>query len=195
MPPYSALKAVAGRVGAGALLVLGVVSLHFTGMGALTLTPDPTLLAPTDALDRAGLTIMVTVGAAAMMLAAAAFSLADRRIAAAKLAAAARMSRLADAAFEGIVIHDGVTLLDANATIAGMLGCEVDELIGKPVHYFVAPDARGALEAAARGEREYPVEATLVSAKGLVEVEIFRRALLNQGLYVTAIRDISMSPR
>jgi|CXWL01.1.fsa_nt_gi NO-binding membrane sensor protein with MHYT domain len=189
-------RSFAARAGAGALFIVGVLSMHFTGVGALTLTPDPLLAQPAHTLDHTGLAIMVTVGAAALLVAAAAFSFADRRIQAAKLAAAARMSRLADAAIEGLLIHDAERIVDANSNIAAMVNCTVDELIGRTLREFVAPASLPALQAAARGERPYPVEATLISPKGLVEVEIHRRVLnAAEGLYVSAVRDIALRRR
>jgi signal transduction histidine kinase len=62
------------------LFVGGVVSLHFIGMGALTLMPNPLIAPPADVLDRAGLAIMVTFGVAVLVLLTAMAALADRRI-------------------------------------------------------------------------------------------------------------------
>jgi PAS domain S-box-containing protein len=189
-------ESFSGRVLAGALFVFGVLSLHFTAVGALTLVPYPLTKAPEPALDHSGLAIMIVVGAAALLLAAATFSFSDRRIAAARLANAVRVSRLAEAALEGLVIHDGDTILDANTALAKMVGAEVGDLVGNSMRAFVAPDSLPALQAAARGERAYPVEATLVSPRGLVEVEIHRRVLnAAEGTYVSAVRDISMRRR
>jgi PAS domain S-box-containing protein len=184
------------RASAGALFALGVLSMHFTGVGALTLVPHPLTEMPEQALDHTGLAIMIVVGAAALLIAAATFSFADRRIAAVRLANAARFSRLAEAALEGLVIHDGDTILDANTALAKMVGADVSDLVGNTMRSFVAPDSLPALQAAARGERPYPVEATLVSPVGLVEVEIHRRVLnAAEGTYVSAVRDISVRRR
>ncbi|GAM99505.1 hypothetical protein U91I_03159 [alpha proteobacterium U9-1i] len=187
---------ISGRAGAGGLFILGVLAMHFTGVGALTLTPELFVPAPTNTLDHNGLALMVVIGAAALLVAAAAFSFADRRIAAAKMASASRLSRLANAALEGLVIHDGERIGDMNTMMAEMVGAPVEELIGRHLRDFIAPDSLPALAAAARGERPYPVEATMVTARGLVEVEIHRRVFnAADGTYVTAVRDISMRRR
>jgi signal transduction histidine kinase len=74
-------RSVAGsKLAACALFVGGVVSLHFMAMGALTLTPNPLMSQPSDVLDRAGLAVMVTFGAAALVMLTATAAFADRRI-------------------------------------------------------------------------------------------------------------------
>ena len=51
-----------------------------------------------------------------------------------------RFRRLSEATLEGIVIHDGDRVLDANPQAAAMLGYELSELIGTDAFGFVAPD-------------------------------------------------------
>lgn len=187
-------KGVSGRALAGALFVTGMLLLHFTGVAALTLTPHQLVKPPAEALDHAGLATMIVVGAAALLIAAATFSFADRRMSAVRLANGARASRLAEAAFEGLAIHDGDVILDANSALAEMLGVSASDLIGQTMRTFIGPDAIPALQAAARGERPYPVQATMVNAQGLLEVEVYRR-VLSDGLYVSCVRDISARRR
>jgi PAS domain S-box-containing protein len=185
-----------GRLLAGGLFVAGVVSLHFTAMGALTLQADPRVAPPVGVLDRTGLALIVAVVAMAFMAVAAIVSFADRQLSLAKLSAAQRMQRLADAAFEGLVIHDGATVLDANQQIARMLGHDLEDLIGRRIADFVAPESVEMLAAAARGERDYPIEAALLGRDGPLEAEVHRRVLnAAEGLYITAIRDISVRRR
>ncbi len=54
----------------------------------------------------------------------------------------ARFRQLAEASYEGIaVLRDGV-IINANAQIAAMLGCEPEALIGRRAGEFVAPQSR-----------------------------------------------------
>ena len=53
-----------------------------------------------------------------------------------------RFRGLAEAAFEGIGIAEGGTVIDANPQLARMLGYELDELIGMDVMACVAPASR-----------------------------------------------------
>ncbi len=54
-----------------------------------------------------------------------------------------RFRQLAAASFEGIGISDGGVVIDANAQLAAMLGCDLDELIGRPVSDFIVPESLG----------------------------------------------------
>ncbi|HVK80618.1 MAG TPA: MHYT domain-containing protein, partial [Verrucomicrobiae bacterium] len=130
-----------GKVFAGIAFVGGVVALHFTGMGALTVAPDPFADAA-NVLDRRELAQTITMGALLMLCAAAVFSFVDWRVAAEKLAGAERMQRLADAAIEGILLHDARKVHDVNGRFCALLGFEPNELIGSPTIDLVAPHSR-----------------------------------------------------
>src|SRR5262249_16344123 len=52
---FATFPSLRGKIAAGALLVLGIVSLHFTGVGALTFVPDASFHAPEQVMDRGGL--------------------------------------------------------------------------------------------------------------------------------------------
>jgi diguanylate cyclase (GGDEF)-like protein len=86
---------------APALLLGAIVSLHFIGMGALTLMPDPRLAMPDAALDENMLAVTVAIGAAAALLIGVVLAFADRRIAATELAAAKQAAEMA--------LHDALT--------------------------------------------------------------------------------------
>jgi PAS domain S-box-containing protein len=51
-----------------------------------------------------------------------------------------RFRRLSEATLDGIVIHDGERILDANPQAAAMVGYELSELIGMDAWRFLAPD-------------------------------------------------------
>ncbi|WP_395647403.1 ATP-binding protein [Terricaulis sp.] len=176
-------------------LVAAVQALHYVGMAALTLTPDPRISAP-QGFDRDALAGVIAIGTAGMLVAAGVFSFTDRRLVAERLRAAARMHRLANAAFEGIVIHDGERIHEANERMAAILGRTLPELEGHLISEFLSPDARAQVSAALRNERSFPVRTVLIGANGPVEVEMHRRPFSqSQGLFVSAVRDISMQRR
>lgn len=186
---------VRSRVFAGLAFVGGVVALHFTGMGALTAAPDP-IADGVNVLDRPELVQTITVGAMIMLFVAAVFSFMDRRLAEEKLAGAERMQRLADAALEGLLLHDVTKIHDVNGRFCALLGFEPEDLVNAPIISLVAPDSREDLIAARDGRREYPVDAVLLGKNGPVEVEVHSR-LFNaaEGLWVTAVRDVSLRRR
>jgi diguanylate cyclase (GGDEF)-like protein len=86
---------------ATALLVVAIVSLHFTGMGALTLMPDPRIVIPEMDLDRSLLAMTIAVCMTAALLVGVILALADRRVTATELAAAKDAARQA--------LHDALT--------------------------------------------------------------------------------------
>lgn len=186
---------VRSRVFAGLAFVGGVVALHFTGMGALTAAPDP-IADGVNVLDRPELVQTITVGVMIMLFVAAVFSFMDRRLAEEKLAGAERMQRLADAALEGLLLHDVTKIHDVNGRFCALLGFEPEDLVNAPIISLVAPDSREDLIAARDGRREYPVDAVLLGKNGPVEVEVHSR-LFNaaEGLWVTAVRDVSLRRR
>ncbi len=52
-----------------------------------------------------------------------------------------RFQRLAEATLEGILIHDGRVVLDANPSVLAMLGCRPEEVIGHSPFDLVAPES------------------------------------------------------
>jgi PAS domain S-box-containing protein len=184
-----------GKTAAGALMVLGVVSLHFTAMGALTLAPDPTLAPPAHAIDRAGLALLIAVSAIAVLALAIMLVLADRRVSEITLAGAARLQRLADAALEGIVMHDGTRIVDANARFAAMVGQPLERVVGRDIAVFAPGDAIASISAAIAAGEHTMIETRLGDGVNSVDVEIHTRPLSNCGAYVSAVRDISLRRR
>lgn len=65
-----------------------------------------------------------------------------------------RFRRLSEASFEGVVIHDGERVLEANAAAVRLFGYEPGEGPGMPLVAFLAPEARERAFAMARAEAE-----------------------------------------
>ncbi len=109
-----------------------------------------------------------------------------------------RFKRLSGAAFEGIAITEAGTFVDANEQLAGMLGCEVADLIGRPVREFVAPEDQEIVEGhlQARSEEPYLHQARRRDGS-LLPVEVRARSLPYRGrtVRVSAIRDVSEQVR
>lgn len=124
-------------VAASGLLAAAILSLHFTGMGALLLVADPTVRGPSESLDGALLALTIAVGIAGVLLVTVFFALAERRLAAVELKAAR------DAA--ATALHDALTglpnrrflsetlpaLLDSHARVA-VVAVDLDRF--KPVN-------------------------------------------------------------
>jgi PAS domain S-box-containing protein len=105
-----------------------------------------------------------------------------------------RLRRLAEASFEGIIIHDQGMILDTNARFAAMLGYERVDLIGKHMFAFTAPAARPALAQRLRAGNDQPTESIALRKDGTTfPVEIQSRPTPYQGrtVRVAAIRDVT----
>ncbi|MBM3565663.1 MAG: HAMP domain-containing protein, partial [Alphaproteobacteria bacterium] len=68
-----------------------------------------------------------------------------------------RWRDLADASLDGVMVHDGARILDANRRLASIFGYDRAELIGAPVAILVAESHVAALQDYAAGRRENPV--------------------------------------
>ncbi|KZB98962.1 Cyclic di-GMP phosphodiesterase Gmr [Methylobacterium radiotolerans] len=176
---------------AGALLLLlAICSHHFTAMGAVTVTPDPTLAVSEAAVPNAWLAVAVALASFAILLlagAALALDVRDRRHS--KLEAD-RLHSLANAAVEGLVVCTGDTVVSANRSFARLVGLPQDALAGSALSAYL-PGEAARLAIASQPER--PVEAELRQADGgIVPVEVIMQPVEHAGRphYAVAVRDL-----
>lgn len=102
-------------VASASLLIVAICALHFTGMGALTLIPDPTVpVGDHHLLDRNLMAVVVAIGAAAALLSGVMLAFADRQVTATKLAAAEQAAAMA--------LHDALTGLPNRRYLGETLG-------------------------------------------------------------------------
>ncbi|MDT8325011.1 MAG: PAS domain S-box protein [Bacteroidota bacterium] len=105
-----------------------------------------------------------------------------------------RFSMLTDAAFEGIVFTEKAVVLDINRQLAEMLGYTVEEVIGKPVMHFVAPESQRRVREQMEAVHEPVYEHLAMRKDGSafpVEVRVKNIAYRDRTVRVTAIRDIT----
>ncbi len=128
------------RFAAAGLLALGICGMHFTAMAAVQLQPDPSVIVPPQAFQPAWLAIAVTVVTLLILALSLAGSILDQHLTtraaqeADRLRASeARFRQLADATFEGILIHVDGQIIDANEALAQLLGRSIGDLIGRHV--------------------------------------------------------------
>jgi PAS domain S-box-containing protein len=109
-----------------------------------------------------------------------------------------RFRRLCDATIEGIVIHDGRKILDANQALAAMLGYDVSEIVGRDGLEFVAPGYRGLVEQSILSGYEASYEVLCLRRDGSTfPAEVRGKAIPYDGRLarVVAIRDITERQR
>lgn len=126
--------------------------------------------APPDPLW-SGMAFLVVSGAVVALLAQWLRVRVHERLEAARL----RLRALADASMEGIAIHDGARIVEANAAFRRLFG---EDAVGRSVAELLVDDATGR---GARG-RTFPIE-------------VARRELPGEGLHVVAVRDVSALAR
>src|SRR5687768_2285441 len=105
-----------------------------------------------------------------------------------------RYRRLVEATVEGICIHDGKRIHDANPSLAAMVGYEVSEIIGQNPFGFIHPDHHPEVIRNITNNYTRPYEAKLVRRDGtVVPVEIKGRDFFHDGmkLRVTSLQDLT----
>ncbi len=182
------------RRGLGAaLLTVAMAALHFTAIAALKLTS-----APIGPAQDAGLPASLAVAVAGVAVLLLGFSLGgsivDQHLATLGAKEARRLRALTDAAFEGIAIHAGGRLLDANRALAALTGRSPAELIGRELLSFVAEEERARAGPWITAGAEGAYQTRLLRADGSevpVEVHVRRMHCDGRDVCVAAIRDIS----
>jgi PAS domain S-box-containing protein len=103
----------------------------------------------------------------------------------------ARFKTLAEAAFEGIIIHDQGRILDLNSEANRVFSCKPNELLGKYLIDRLPPDCQSAV----LSEADRPYEGEITNRQGEnIPVEIRTKNLdfQDHSVSVTAIRDLSI---
>lgn len=106
-----------------------------------------------------------------------------------------RFRRLAEASFEGIVVHEKGLALDMNDRLARMLGYYPEELIGTNILALVTPESRQLVEKSIRSGAEGPYEIVLMRKDGSTfTAEMMGRSIpfLGHTARVAAVRDITL---
>ncbi|GEO15296.1 EAL domain-containing protein [Microvirga aerophila] len=172
------------------LLTLAICGHHFTAMGAVSITPDPTVQVSASALPTSWLAAAVALASATIVLlsfAALALDLRDRRQAELEVE---RMRSLANAAVEGLVVCDGATIVSVNESFASLSGFAPGEILGKSLDdYLSAPAAL----AKVLGAPDRSIETELRRRDGTVgPVELIMRTVTYAGKphNVIAVRDL-----
>jgi diguanylate cyclase (GGDEF)-like protein/PAS domain S-box-containing protein len=104
-----------------------------------------------------------------------------------------RLAKFMDASLEGIVLHKDGVIYDANLPAQQMVGCTLDEMVGRKTLEFIAPDQipRALAKIAARTEEAY--ESAVIHKNGArIPVEFIVRMIERNGqaLRLVIIRDL-----
>lgn len=109
-----------------------------------------------------------------------------------------RFARFSDASVDGVVVHSNGRILDANRTIASMLGYSVDDMLTMTPADLTIPEERAILAAHIRSGAETPLIGHALRKDGLaIPVEIRARSVCSTEIptRVVVIRDITEQQR
>jgi diguanylate cyclase (GGDEF)-like protein len=123
-------NSIGAVLAAAVVLALGICSLHFTAMTAVTIVPDPTLEIEPSRFDHFTMAIAIVI--VTLMVLGTGFLVSLHESNSARgMATSAR--ELVNAATEALVVAHGGVIVDANCRAAELWGASLEELIGKPV--------------------------------------------------------------
>ena len=185
-----AAEGPAARIGAAALLALGICALHFIGMSAVTVLPHADGAPYEGAVTRDRLATLVGFAAFCLLVASLAAALLAHRGRRQREAEADRFRALVDAAVEGLLICDGDRIVESNSSVRALLGRDGGWLAGRPLAALVPQEA---LRAALLDPAGTTVETEIADAQGRpVAVELVSRAIVHHGRphQVVAVRDL-----
>jgi len=106
----------------------------------------------------------------------------------------ARFRQLAEATFEGIAITEDGVLVDGNAQLGSLHGCDLADLIGRPMAEIVAPESRALVAGHLRSGAEATYEFVGMRKDGssyAAEVHGRPGTWLGRPTRISAIRDLS----
>ena len=122
------VRGAKGQALSGLALTLAICGLHFTGMGAITVLPDASVTVPPQLLATGMMSLAVVMIVSLIILGGLAAVLIEGGVHAQALE---RIRRLADAAYEGIVVVHDQRIVDANAAFCALAGADLEALAGR----------------------------------------------------------------
>lgn len=160
-------------------LVIGIVILHFGGMSAMTLVPDPRIIVPANVIGKDWLTSSIFVVTTALIGIAALSVFFDRYL--------TDLKGLTDATLDGLMISRDGTMVEANERMASLCGIPLKQLIGHSPDVYLTFDSTA-------GSCGAVVEGVLRTSQGdmkSVEVRSHQLEFRGRQSEVLAVRDVT----
>lgn len=183
-------SSVRARLTGALLLTLAICGLHFTAMGAVSITPDSTVHIADSAIESVNLAFAVAVASMVILVFAAIALWVDIRDKRRSKLEADRMRGLADAAVEGLLVCYLDQVVTANGSFLALVDLPANMVSGRPLASFF-PDS-GIVDKL-RQEHSEVFEAELLLADGkTVPVELISREVdyADRPHLAVAVRDI-----
>ncbi len=186
---------VGRRLACALLLAAAICAQHFIALAAVSIGMEPGVFIPADALAAADLMRPVSIANGAILLLALVALLADLRARRSAAAERRRMTSLAEAAVEGLMICDGDIVVTVNTSFALLSGFPAAEIAGTKLAALL-PECSGRDAWPRRGAA--PVETVLLARSGeAVPVEVLVNDVHFAGKLhqVIALRDLGARKR
>ena len=170
------------------VLLLAICSHHFTAMGAVTITPDPTVLVSEAAVPNSWLAGAVAFASLAIMLLAGAALILDVRDRRHSSQEGERLRSLANATVEGLLVCDGDRIVSANRSFGRLHGSDPSTLAGSSLRALLPTCPQSV-----RVDEEITLEADLLTDTGsIIPVELVVQGIVYASVphYAVAVRDL-----
>jgi diguanylate cyclase (GGDEF)-like protein/PAS domain S-box-containing protein len=115
---------------AAGLLTAAICSMHFTAMGSVIITPDPTIIVFPSFMDNSMMALFVAGASLLVVLAGLAAALIDKQTARESIV---RLHELADAAAEGIIVAKDGEVINVNQRVCELSERTREDVLGKRV--------------------------------------------------------------
>ncbi|MDF2120232.1 EAL domain-containing protein [Roseiarcaceae bacterium H3SJ34-1] len=178
------------KIGGAVLLTLAICSHHFTAMGAVSITPDPTIVVSRSALPAGWLAVGVALASFAIIGLALAGVVLDIRDKRRSELETDHMRDLANASVEGLLVCDGEIIVSVNTSFAHLTGLSAADLVGARLESCF-PDKVARLKLLSSSNQL--VETNLQQLDGsTTPVELILRPIIFAGRphHVIAVRDL-----
>ncbi|WP_149540807.1 EAL domain-containing protein [Siccirubricoccus phaeus] len=177
------------RLLAAALLLLGICALHFLGMAALIILPEPGGAPLAAAASADWLAAAVAAASGILLLLSLAAAALSRRAHRRERQAEQKLRSLADAAVEGLLLCEEGRITGSNRSLQGLLGRADEWFTGQRLEALLPPGQTlpAALAAEGRAEAEF-----LAASGEIIPVELVTRPLLHhaRSQQAVAVRDL-----
>jgi diguanylate cyclase len=186
-------RGTGGRLAAAVALTLAVCSHHFTAMAAVSIRPLATVARDGMTLPKTWLVAAILATMVVILILGIVGGTFGRVLASRRQHEARRLTALANAAFEGIVICRDGLVLDANESFCRLLGMPPERVRGRAFIEFAGPVSRQDASYSLAADTHMPLSVDLVAANGeLVPTEILKRVVsAEEGEQVVlAVRDL-----
>jgi diguanylate cyclase (GGDEF)-like protein/PAS domain S-box-containing protein len=172
------------------LLTLAICSHHFTAMGAVAITPDPSIALSPSSIRIEWLAIGVAFVSLSILLLAVVALWLDIRERRRAFLEMERLRDLTDAAVEGLVLCDGDTIVTVNQSFVRMTGLKSEHIVGQSLATWIPDSSKRDKLFGSLGQA---VETELRNGDGaLLPVELIARRIDYNGTphNVIAFRDL-----